>query len=48
MKRTTLAFLLGTAALLALSAAVSTSTQQAKAQQGVKRAHLPQPGLVAR
>ena len=34
MKRTTLAFLLGTAALLALSAAVSTSTQQAKAQQG--------------
>ena len=34
MKRTTLAFLSGAAALLALSAAVSTSTQQAKAQQG--------------
>ncbi len=34
MKRTTLAFLLGTAALVALSAAVSPSRQHAKAQQG--------------
>ena len=49
MNRTTLAFLSGAASLLAHSAAVPVSAQQAGGPTGVKRArHLPQPGLVAR